>query len=103
RAVDAYFPDIRAFILSLEPPRFPAPVDGALAARGKTVFERRCSRCHGTYGDGGRYETRVIPQAKVGTDPLLARHAGQFAAPFRAWFNGSFYGEVARLEPHDGY
>lgn len=103
RAVDAYFPDIRAFILSLEAPRYPAAIDAALATRGEAVFEGRCSRCHGTYGAGGRYETRVIPQKKVGTDPLLAEHAGQFAAPFRTWFNDSFYGEVARLEPHDGY
>jgi len=103
RAVDAYFPDIRAFILTLEPPPFPAPIDATVAARGKVVFERRCSRCHGTYGEDGHYETRVVPLAKVGTDPLLAEHAGQFSAPFRTWFNGSFYGEVARLEPHDGY
>jgi cytochrome c5 len=103
RAVDAYFPDIRAFILSLEPPPFPDELDAALATSGKAVFERRCSKCHGTYGPDGRYETRVIPLARVRTDPLLAEHAGQFAAPFRAWFNDSFYGEVARLEPHDGY
>lgn len=103
RAVDAYFPDIRAFILSLEAPRYPGAIDTTLATQGEAVFERRCSRCHGTYGADGRYETRVIPQPKVGTDPLLAQHAGQFAAPFRTWFNSSFYGEVARLEPHDGY
>ncbi|HUQ07853.1 MAG TPA: hypothetical protein VM261_35405 [Kofleriaceae bacterium] len=103
RAVDAYFPDIRAYILSLEPPPFPAAIDAPLATSGKAVFERRCSRCHGTYGEGGHYQTRVIPQKKVGTDPLLAEHAGQFAAPFRTWFNSSFYGEIARLEPNDGY
>jgi mono/diheme cytochrome c family protein len=103
RAVDAYFPDIRAFILSLEPPPFPAAVDATVAASGEAVFERRCARCHGTYGEDGHYETRVISQARVGTDPLLSQHAGQFAAPFRTWFNGSFYGEIARLEAHDGY
>ncbi len=103
RAVDAYFPDIRAFVLSLEPPRFPGAIDAPLAARGQAVFERTCARCHGTYGPDGRYQTRVIAQSIVGTDPELARHAGQFAAPFRTWFNDSFYGEIARLEAHDGY
>jgi mono/diheme cytochrome c family protein len=103
RAIDADFPDVRAFVLSLEPPRYPAPIDAALAARGHEVFTTRCARCHGTYGEGGAYQTRVIPQRVVGTDPLLAQHAGQFAAPFVAWFNASFYGEKSRLEPGDGY
>lgn len=103
REVDAYFPDVRAFILSLEPPRYPGTIDAALAARGGEVFEGTCSGCHGTYGPKGRYVTRVIPKDVVGTDPLLADHAGQFAAPFTRWFNRSFYGEIARLEPGDGY
>ena len=102
-AIDAYFPDVRAFILSLEPPPFPGPIDAALAARGREVFGARCARCHGTYGPDGRYETRIIPLAVVGTDPELARHAGQFAAPFTSWFNRSWYGTRARLEPGDGY
>ena len=46
---------------------------------------------------------RIIPTAVVGTDGALAGHAGQFAAPHRRWFNRSFYGEIARLEPGDGY
>jgi cytochrome c5 len=103
RAIDAHFPDVRAFLLTLEPPPFPGTIDPALAARGRETFEETCSHCHGTYGDGGRYETRIIPTAVVGTDPALAAHAGQFAAEYRGWFNRSFYGEVARLEPGDGY
>lgn len=103
RAIDAYFPDVRAFILSLEPPPFPAPIDRALARRGQAVFDRRCARCHGTYGAEGSYQTRVIPAAEVGTDPALAGHAGQFGAPFTAWFHRSFYGELSRLEPRAGY
>jgi hypothetical protein len=103
RAVDAYFPDVRAFILSLDSPRYPNPVDAGLASRGREVFEDTCSGCHGTYGANGRYETRIIPKTVVGTDPLLADHAGQFAAPFTRWFNSSFYGEISRLEPGHGY
>ena len=102
RAIDSYFPDIRAYILSLEPPKYPGAIDTSLAARGKTVFEDTCSKCHGTYGAGGSYQSRLVPLAKVKTDPLLAHH-GQFAAPFTKWFNSSFYGERARLEPGDGY
>jgi cytochrome c5 len=103
RAVDSYFPDVRAFILSLEPPPFPGEIDRVLAARGKQTFETTCAKCHGTYGPNGTYKSRVIPLAKIETDPMLAQHAGQFALPFRKWFNGSFYGELARLEPGNGY
>jgi hypothetical protein len=102
RAIDSYFPDIRAFVLSLEPPRYPGTIDAELAGRGRRVFERACSKCHGTYGPEGRYQSRVVLLAKIGTDPMLAQH-GQFAAPFVAWFNRSFYGERARLEPGAGY
>jgi cytochrome c5 len=101
--VDAYFPDIRAYILSLEPPRYPGPIDAALAVRGRQAFESACSRCHGTYGPGGRYRSRVVPLEKIGTDPVLAQRAGQFAEPFTRWFNSSFYGARARLEPGAGY
>ncbi|MEO8702055.1 MAG: hypothetical protein ABI867_18575 [Kofleriaceae bacterium] len=103
RAVDAYFPDIRAYVLTLQPPAFPESIDRALAARGKQTFETTCSKCHGTYGAAGTYRSRVIPLATIGTDPRLAEHAGQFAAPFTSWFNSSFYGEIARLQPGAGY
>ncbi len=101
--IDAYFPDIRAYILSLEPPRYPGTIDAALAARGRRTFEAACAGCHGTYGPGGRYQSRVVPLEKIGTDPMLARRAGQFAEPFTRWFNSSFYGARARLEPGAGY
>ena len=103
KAIDSYFPDIRAYLMTLEPPKYPGTIDGKLAARGKQTFEARCSKCHGTYGEGGKYQSRIVSLAKVGTDPKLAEHAGQFAAPFTSWFNSSFYGELARLEPGLGY
>ena len=53
RAIDAYFTDVRSWIASLAPPAYPFPIDRALADRGRGVFDATCSRCHGTYGDGG--------------------------------------------------
>ncbi len=100
RRIDALFPDIRAYIASLAPPRWKSPIDRPLAARGRQVFAATCARCH---GEGDRYPNLVIPLRVVGTDPLLADGAGQFGRPFVDWFNGSFYGEVARLEPAAGY
>jgi mono/diheme cytochrome c family protein len=66
------FADIRAYLLSLEPPRYPFAVDRSLVAVGKEVFERNCVRCHGTYGPGGHYPNKVVPLDQVGTDPTLA-------------------------------
>src|SRR5262249_990670 len=43
------FADIQAYLLSLEPPKYPFPIDRTLAARGQAVFTKTCSRCHGTY------------------------------------------------------
>ncbi|HEU0035023.1 MAG TPA: hypothetical protein VFQ53_30565 [Kofleriaceae bacterium] len=100
REIDAYFPDVRAFLLSLEPPPYPGTIDRERAVRGKLVYDASCRSCH---GQGADHRSRVVPLAKIGTDPMLASRAGQFAAPFTEWFNQSFYGEVAHLDPGAGY
>jgi mono/diheme cytochrome c family protein len=103
QAIDAYFGDVRAYIVSLTPPPYPMPVDATLAARGKTVFEATCADCHGTYGDGGTYPNLMIPVEEVGTDATLGSGAAQFADRFVDWFAQSFYGQTARLEPKPAY
>jgi mono/diheme cytochrome c family protein len=103
QAIDAYFPDVEAYILSLRAPAYPFPLDSALAATGRTVFQANCSRCHGTYGAGGAYPNLVVPISEVGTDGLLGNGATQFARQFVNWFNGSFYGQAAQLDPQAGY
>lgn len=50
REIDAYFPDVRAYILSIEAPPYPFAVDAALAKQGEAVFTATCAGCHGTYG-----------------------------------------------------
>lgn len=103
RAIDAYFTDVRAYIASLDAPKYPFAVDAALAEAGRPVFVRHCSRCHGTYGDGGEYPNRLVVLEEVGTDPVLASGTAQFAGPYVKWFEGSFFGELSRLEPQTGY
>jgi mono/diheme cytochrome c family protein len=86
RENEATFADIRQFLLTLEPPKYPLPVDSGRAGRGRIVFEENCARCHGTYGrptagapgvacadDGDDYPNRIIPLEKIGTDPSLVR------------------------------
>ena len=40
KALEPTFRDIQAFLKSLEPPKYPFPIDTARAARGKVVFEK---------------------------------------------------------------
>jgi len=103
QAIDAYFGDVRAYILSIEPPAYPFAVDATKAARGKTVFEQRCAECHGTYGADAIYPNFLIPVGDVGTDPTIASGAAQFADRFVQWFAQSFYGQTARLDPEPAY
>jgi mono/diheme cytochrome c family protein len=103
RAIDAYFADIRSWIASLDAPAYTFPIDRALADRGRGVFQKTCSRCHGTYGEGGSYPNLLISTEEVGTDPLLASGTAQFTVPQTDWYNSSFFGEVSRLEPKAGY
>jgi cytochrome c5 len=103
RAIDEGFPDVRAFLRSLSPPAWPYELDEPLAEQGREAFERHCSLCHGTYGETETYPNLLIPLATIGTDPRLATEAGQLADIYVDWFNGSFYGELARLEPQEGY
>jgi RoxA-like, cytochrome c-like len=63
------FRDIQAYILSLEPPKYPYPVDRSLAQKGEQLFVQNCAKCHGTYGESATYPNRVVPLAEIGTDP----------------------------------
>jgi hypothetical protein len=62
------FRDIQAFILSLEPPKYPFPIDSDLAKKGEGVFRATCSRCHGTYGQDWTYPNKIVPIEIIGTD-----------------------------------
>jgi hypothetical protein len=53
-------------------PRFPGPIDRALANRGKKLFADNCAHCHGSYADDGRvidYDEQVVPIEDLGVDP----------------------------------
>jgi len=103
REIDAYFTDIRAYIASLEPPRYPFAVDAALAEHGERVFERTCAGCHGRYGADETYPNLVVALEEVGTDPVYARQAVERWRPYAEWFERSFYGEIADAVPAPGY
>ena len=100
---DRYAADLRAFIASLEPPRYPFAIDQTLAEQGRDVFNNTCSRCHGSYGNDWSYPNLVIALDEVGTDPALANAMTGEAERFTRWYNQSFFGELARAAPAPGY
>jgi len=61
RAADAIpvLIDVAEYLRDLAPPRFPGPIDLALASRGRTVYDRSCAECHGTY-DESRDRPKLI-------------------------------------------
>ena len=85
---EADFAQIRAYLLSLQPPRYPFPIDQALADRGKTIFGHNCQCCHGSYGSEGRYPNKLVPLETIGTDATLAHAFDQrgVAHYLESWF-----------------
>ena len=51
REVDGHFNDVLAYIYSLTPPKYPHPINAALARKGGVLFVQNCAKCHGHYGD----------------------------------------------------
>jgi hypothetical protein len=66
---EATFKDIQAYLFSLEPPKYPFPIDAKLAETGRKLFIKTCAKCHGTYGEDATYPNKVIPLKEIGTDP----------------------------------
>ncbi len=81
--------DIRAFMLTLEAPRYPFAVDRGKAERGKALFVQNCAKCHGTYGPDGKYPNKIVELDVIGTDPTSIKgySAQAWATYKKSWFN----------------
>lgn len=102
-AIDAVFADIRAYIMSIDPPAYPLPVDAGAAGRGRTTFEAACASCHGTYHESVRYPNLVVAASEVGTDDLLVRFIGEYASNFIDLWDRSYYGQITDMVATGGY
>ena len=103
RRIDAYFPDVRAFILSLDPPTYPRVIDESKASAGQVIFENNCAGCHGTYGADESFPNLLVSLDLIGTDSMLSESAFNSKLEYFDWYNESFFGEVAHAVPTNGY
>jgi hypothetical protein len=94
------FKDIRAYLLSVEPPRYPLPIDRKQAAAGEQLFKQTCSRCHGTYGAQWTYPNRIVPIKQIGTD---RRRFDGLSRKFGEYYNKSWFGQEYKAIENDGY
>jgi mono/diheme cytochrome c family protein len=97
---EADFTEIREFLLSIEPPKYPLPIDRQLAARGEEVFKDTCARCHGTYGEKWTYPNKIIPVAEVGTD---RRRFDGITEKFGEYYNKTWFARPWPAIASDGY
>jgi mono/diheme cytochrome c family protein len=97
------FRDVFAYLSSLQPPKYPYPIDHGLAERGRIAFEMHCAECHGTYGPGGEYPERLVPIDVVRTDRvrLDALSPAHRDAYGQSWFN--HFGKAKYLREPCGY
>jgi mono/diheme cytochrome c family protein len=94
---EATFRDIQAYLLSLEAPKYPFPVDRPLASQGHKIFAKACAQCHGTYGADGSYPNKIVDMDVIGTD--RTRFEG-FSAKLGEHYNKSWF---AREKGDAGY
>jgi hypothetical protein len=104
-AVDSHMNDVLAYINSIQPPKYPKPIDEKLASSGQLVFEKNCSKCHGTYGSNPTYPNYLIPQRVIGTDSMI-NNSNYQQSDMVEWFNTSWFSKgdhPAKLVPFNGF
>lgn len=76
-----------AWFEEVQPPKFPFPIDAALAQQGNAIYANACGSCHAA---GGARTGQVIPIGEVGTD----RHRlDTWTAPAAEAFNALTRGQ----------
>lgn len=104
RAAQEKFVHITAWIRSLEPPKYPKAINSQLAAQGKSIFQKKCKGCHGSYDQPETYPNKVVALDVIGTDPLYASYA--MDSKIVDWYNKSWFATsdpVSWFEPVNGY
>jgi mono/diheme cytochrome c family protein len=97
---EADFKDIQAYLLAIEPPKYPLPIEHALARKGEELFGAHCAHCHGTYGPNATYPNKIVPLDKIGTD--RHRYDG-ITRKFGEYYDRSWFAHPYPVQVSDGY
>lgn len=98
------FRDIQQYLLSMEAPKYPFPIDRSTAARGEVLFNDNCAKCHGTYGEKWTYPNKVIPLEEIGTDPRRFENVGpKYGEAYAASWFGQEKGIAKPFRATNGY
>ena len=97
---EATFRDIQAFLKNLEAPKYPFAIDKKMVHKGKLLFEKKCSTCHGTYGNDWTYPNKIIPLDVIGTDP---KRANGLPREWGEWYNKSWFAKEKRPDGGIGF
>lgn len=97
---EATFADVQAYILSLQAPKYPLPVNADLARRGETLFRQNCAKCHGVYGAQWTYPNKIVPIEVIGTDATRFRGLSHKLGEH---YNRTWFGEKYPALPAKGY
>ncbi len=100
-AAEQDFADVLAYLKTIEAPRFPGDIDRTLAKQGEALFGDTCAGCHGEYGKHPSYPSKVVPLAKVGTDP--ARNDFMHRLSFAEHYNRTWFGKHSSMSATEGY
>jgi hypothetical protein len=88
------------WLQNLPAPRYPYPIDAALAAQGEPLFRRHCAECH---AQGGKRNGLVIPIDELGTDRNRLGMWSQEAADLYNSYPPNASWKFHRFQKHDGY
>ena len=86
------FRDVQAYLLSLEAPKYPFPINAKLAETGKRLFlKNKCATCHGTYGEDPTYPSKIVPLDEIGTDSTRHMGLSPKVSKFNEAYNASWF------------
>jgi len=91
---------VQNYISERQAPKYPFPIDSALAAQGAPIYAAQCASCHAL---GGARTGAVIPVAEVGTDRhRLDMWTKASAAAYNAYGEGHSW-KFSHFRTTEGY
>jgi hypothetical protein len=88
------------WLQDLPPPKYPYPIDSALAAKGEPLYQKHCAECH---APGGQRTGKVIPADEIGTDAHRLGMWSQEAADIYNRYPPNASWKFQHFQKHDGY